>query len=201
MRSNTKTTVLVAAAGLVVAGVIVAIVATQFGSSGTNAGATTTNTASQPPGAPVADGAGTRVAQLVAAARAQQQARLVLTKAFFNGFFASLSAAAHYFGITWPVLRGRLETGKSLAQLAGSAGKSKSDLVAVMLAAHKRYLDGAVSRHEIDKAQEQELLADVDPWMNGVVDGTGSNKGFGGTLASPLPGQGRIPAPAAIPAP
>jgi hypothetical protein len=200
MSSNTKSTVLAAAAGLLVAGVVVAIVATQFGSSGTsNVVATTYLTQ---PVVPVPDGAGTRVGQLVAAAKAQQQNRLELTQTFFNSFFASLSAAASYFGVSWPTLRGRLEAGNSLAQLASTAGKSKDDLVATMIAAHRRYLDDAVVRHEIDKTQEQVLLVDVDPWMQGVVAGTGSNRGFGGTIGNPLPTATQIPASAnGVPAP
>ena len=187
--SNRKATILAAAGGLVAAGVIVAIVATQFGSSGSGTVAETTSTVSQPV-APVGD----RVAQLVAAAEAAQQKRLALSKTFFNSFFASLSAAAHYFGVSWPVLRGRLEAGSSLAQLASTAGKSRNNLVATMLAAHKQYLDTAVSHHVIDKAQEQVLLVDANPWMIGVVDATGSHKGFGGVLVSPLPTPGQIPA-------
>ena len=201
MSSDTKSTLLAAAAGLVVAGILVAIVATQFGSSGTSTVAATTYLAQQPV-APVADGAGTRVGQLVAAAKAQQQNRLELTKTFFDSFFASLSAAAHYFGVSWPALRGRLEAGKSLAELASTAGKSKDDLVATMLAAHRRYLAAAVARHEIDKTQEQVLLVDDDPWMHSVVDGTPSHLGFGGIIGNPLPNANQIPASAnGVPAP
>ncbi len=204
--SNRKQIVVTAVAGLALAGVIAAIVVTQFGSSNSN-GATTTTDLPQS-SAPATNVAGLQVTRLIAAARAQQENRRELSTTFFHSFFASLSAAAGYFGITWPALQTRLEHGKSLAQLADAAGKSKDDLVKTMLAAHKRYIDAAVAGHTITKAQEGVLLADVDAWMKGVVDGTGSAKGFGGLISSPLPNPGErpssangVPAPTPIPAP
>ncbi len=207
MSSKRKQTLVTVVAGLVLAGVIAAIVAAQLGSSDTSSGAVTTVNTSQP-SVPATDGAGLRVTQLIAAARAQQANRRELTTTFFHSFFASLSAAAGYFDISWPTLQRRLETGKSLAQLADDAGKSKDDLVKTMLTAHRRYLDAELAHHKITKEQEHVLLVDVEEWMEGVVDGTGSAKGFGGLLGSPFPNLNErprsangVPAPMPIPAP
>jgi hypothetical protein len=196
--STRRQTLLAAAAGFAGAGVIVLVVATQLGSNGSSTQTTSPQAQSRAPGTDVA---GLRVTRLIAAAVAQQTEQRLLTATFFRSFFASLSAAAGYLGVSWPSLQARLEHGKSLAELARDAGKSRDGLVKTMLAAHRHYLDATLASHQLTPAQEQVLLVDAEPWMEGVVDGTGSNKGFGSLLDRPFTFAGQVVAPGANGAP
>jgi hypothetical protein len=70
-----------------------------------------------------------------------------------------LSAAAKYLGLTETQLFNQLTSGKSLAQIASSRGKSASGLKDAMTAAVKARLEKAVAAKMLTSAQEQKVLA------------------------------------------
>src|SRR3954447_25619330 len=65
-----------------------------------------------------------------------------------------LDAAASYFGLTEEQLEQKLESGKTLAQVAKDQGKSVDGLVATLKADLKSKLDDAVSAGRLTKAEE-----------------------------------------------
>ena len=84
----------------------------------------------------------------------------------------SLDAAAHYLGLTDKQLRTQLRSGKTLAQLAKSKGKSLSGLESAIRGAVKARLDKMVSNKRITAAQEIQLLKRFDRALPNLVNGS-----------------------------
>jgi len=74
----------------------------------------------------------------------------------FPGF--GLGAAASYLGLTDAQLFQQLQSGKSLAQIASSKGKTVAGLEQAMTAPIKKALDAAVARKAITAAKEKQIL-------------------------------------------
>ena len=95
---------------------------------------------------------------------------------FFPGFvfhhhgFPGLDAAASYLGLTESKLDRKLQSGKSLAQVAKDEGKSEDGLVAALKDDLKSKLDGAVSAGRLSKSDEQRILADADQRIRDFVE-------------------------------
>ena len=89
---------------------------------------------------------------------------------FFH-HFPGLDAAASYLGLTERQLEAKLDSGKTLAQVAKDQGKSVDGLVDVVKADMKKKLDRAVSDGAITKAQEDEALKDADTRLRNLVNG------------------------------
>ncbi len=81
------------------------------------------------------------------------------------------AAAAKYLGLSESQLRAKLESGKTLAQVAKDEGKSVDGLVAALKADLMQKLDQAVSDGRLTKAQEQQILAEADQRLNDLVNG------------------------------
>jgi hypothetical protein len=86
-------------------------------------------------------------------------------------FFHGLDAAASYLGLTEEQLESRLESGKTLAQIAKAEGKSVEGLKAAMLEDAKAKLDAAVKAGKLTKADEQKVLEDLEQRIDDLVDG------------------------------
>ena len=82
-----------------------------------------------------------------------------------------LSAAATYLGLSESQLGSKLDSGKTLAQVAKDQGKSVNGLVAALKADLKQKLDQAVVDGRLTKAQEQQILAEADQRLNDLVNG------------------------------
>jgi hypothetical protein len=81
---------------------------------------------------------------------------------FFGGRLGGpleLKAAASYLGLTVPQLFQQLASGKSLAQMATSKGKTASGLEQAITTAIKTRLDKLVAKKVITAAQEKTLLS------------------------------------------
>jgi hypothetical protein len=83
--------------------------------------------------------------------------------------------AASYLGISAAQLFKMLGSGKTLAQIAQSRGKSVSGLRQAMVAAVKARLDKAVAAKMITSAQEQKILGNVPS----MIDRKLSRPGYG----------------------
>ena len=94
---------------------------------------------------------------------------------FEHGFghhgFPGLDAAASYLGLTDSQLDSKIDSGKTLAQVAKDQGKSVDGLVAALKADLKSKLDGAVSAGRLTKAQEEQILKDADQRISAFVNG------------------------------
>jgi hypothetical protein len=89
----------------------------------------------------------------------------------FHRGFPGLDAAASYLGLTDAQLDSKLDSGKTLAQVAKDQGKSVDGLVAALVADMKQKLDRAVSRGDITKAQEDQALKDAQTRITNLVNG------------------------------
>jgi hypothetical protein len=85
--------------------------------------------------------------------------------------FPGLDAAASYLGLTDAQLDSKLDSGKTLAQVAKDQDKSVDGLVAAMKADLKQHLDRAVKDGRITKAQEDQALKGVDARLKNLVSG------------------------------
>ena len=112
-----------------------------------------------------------------------------------------LPAAAKYLGLSESQLQSKLESGKTLAQVAKDEGKSVDGLVAALKADLKEKLDQAVSDGRLTKAQEQRFLDAADQRLSDLVNGNfpagppgfGHRDGFrfrGGFSRAPAEGPG-----------
>lgn len=90
---------------------------------------------------------------------------------FFHGGFPALDAAASYLGLSDAQLDSKLDSGKTLAQVAKDQGKSVDGLVAAMVTDMKQKLDRAVSRGDITKAEETQALKDAQTRFTNLVNG------------------------------
>ncbi|HSB38121.1 MAG TPA: hypothetical protein VLD13_03445 [Gaiellaceae bacterium] len=86
-------------------------------------------------------------------------------------FFHGLDAAASYLGLTGAQLQSRLESGKTLAQIAKAEGKSVDGLKNAMLADVNSKLDAAVKAGRLSKADEQRILKDFEARADDLVNG------------------------------
>jgi uncharacterized protein YidB (DUF937 family) len=82
-----------------------------------------------------------------------------------------LPAAAKYLGLSESQLESKLQSGKTLAQVAKDEGKSVDGLVAALKADLKQKLDRAVSNGRLRKAQEEQALAAADQRLSDLVNG------------------------------
>jgi uncharacterized protein YidB (DUF937 family) len=82
-----------------------------------------------------------------------------------------LAAAAGYLGLTQAQLESKLESGKTLAQVAKDEGKSVDGLVAALKADLQKKLDAAVSAGSLTKTQEAQILKDADQRFQELVNG------------------------------
>jgi hypothetical protein len=88
---------------------------------------------------------------------------------------ASLDAAAKYLDLTQKQLVDKLESGKSLADVAGDQKKSVDGLKSAMKDAMKTQLDQAVKANKITQDQENSILDGFNQRLDDMVNG----KGFG----------------------
>ena len=86
-------------------------------------------------------------------------------------FFHGLDAAATYLGLTQAQLESRVDSGKTLAQIAKAEGKSVDGLKAAMLRDAQAKLDAAVKAGRLSKAEEQEVLQGLQKRIDDLVDG------------------------------
>ena len=86
-------------------------------------------------------------------------------------FFHGLDAAASYLGLTEDELHSRLESGKTLAEVAKAQGKSVAGLKNAMVADAKKHLDAAVKAGRLSSAEEQRVLADLEQRIDDLVNG------------------------------
>jgi len=89
----------------------------------------------------------------------------------FEHHMHGLDVAAPYLGLTEAQLEQKLESGKTLAQVAKDQGKSVDGLVAALKADLKSKLDDAVSAGRLTKAQEDQILKDADQRISDFVNG------------------------------
>jgi hypothetical protein len=109
-----------------------------------------------------------------------------------------LDAAATYLGLTEDQLRTQLESGKSLADVAKSQGKSVDGLKQAILSGVQSKLDQAVKDGRLTSAQRDQMLADLKSHIDDLVNGTmpappqGFKEGFRfapGGFARPFPAE------------
>jgi hypothetical protein len=86
-------------------------------------------------------------------------------------FFHGLDAAASYLGLTEDELHSRLESGKTLAEIAKAQGKSVDGLKAALVKDAKSHLDAAVKAGRLSSAEEQRVLADLEQRIDDLVNG------------------------------
>lgn len=86
-------------------------------------------------------------------------------------FFHGLDAAASYLGLTEEQLESRLESGKTLAQIAKDEDKSVDGLKAAMLKDAKEKLDALVKDGKVTKADERKVMQDLEQRIDGLVNG------------------------------
>jgi hypothetical protein len=94
----------------------------------------------------------------------------VLGVAHIGPFFHGLDAAADYLGLTDSELRTQLNSGKTLAEIAKSQDKSVDGLIAALRADAKKKLDAAVAAGRLTKADEEQILSDLDQRLKDLVN-------------------------------
>lgn len=101
-----------------------------------------------------------------------------------------LDAAATYLGLTEAELHAKLESGKTLAEVAKDEGKSVDGLEKAITAELKSKLDAAVKAGRITQAQADEMLKQMTARLDDVINGTmgagmhpeGAGHGRGGPM-------------------
>lgn len=86
-------------------------------------------------------------------------------------FHRGLDAAASYLGLTEAQLASKLESGKTLAQVAKDQGKSVDGLESALVKDAQAKLDQAVKDGRLTKAQEQQMLSDLEQHVADLVNG------------------------------
>ena len=103
---------------------------------------------------------------------------------FGRGFGRSddLAAAATYLGLSQSDLQTKLQSGKTLAQVANStSGKSSSGLIDALVKAEQAKLQAAVTAGTLTQAQADQLSANLKTRITNLVNGTlPARGGFGG---------------------
>ena len=87
-----------------------------------------------------------------------------------HGMHAGLDAAADYLGLTESQLHTAFESGKTLAQVAKSKGKSVDGLVAAMVADEKAELAAAVKAGRLTQAQANAIQSDLKARITDMVN-------------------------------
>jgi hypothetical protein len=87
-----------------------------------------------------------------------------------------LGAAASYLGLSVPQLVDQLRSGKSLAQVASSKGKSTTALETAIVSDERARLDKARAAGVITNAQEQRMLSRLQAHVKALVNGTGLHR-------------------------
>jgi polyhydroxyalkanoate synthesis regulator phasin len=85
--------------------------------------------------------------------------------------FEGLDAAATYLDVSEEELRTELESGKSLANVAKSKGKSVDGLVDALVADAKKHLDEEVSEGNLSQAQADQFLSRLEEGIRAMVNG------------------------------
>jgi hypothetical protein len=117
---------------------------------------------------------------------------------FFGGgphagpFLGGMDAAAKYLDLTRAQLRDRLESGKSLAQVARDRGKSVDGLEEAIEDAIRSRLDAAVAAKRLTKAQERRILSDLKSRVEDIVQRSARRPPWGD---DPGPPPGHAPGP------
>jgi hypothetical protein len=108
-----------------------------------------------------------------------------------------LGTAAAYLGLSVPQLLDQLQSGKSLAQIAGSRHKSTTGLENAIVSAEHTRLDKERAAGAITAAQEQQMLAKLQAHVKDLVNHTGGLHlhRFGGRLPGPPDGPGGFGVP------
>jgi hypothetical protein len=86
-------------------------------------------------------------------------------------FGHGLDAAASYLGLTEDQLHSRLESGKTLAEIAKAQGKSVDGLKGAMVKDAKTHLDAAVKAGRLSAAEEQRVIAGLQQRIDDLVNG------------------------------
>jgi hypothetical protein len=105
-------------------------------------------------------------------------------------FGQGLDTAAKYLGVSEATLRSDLRSGKSLADVAKSKGKSVSGLEAALLADARTRLDKAVADKHLTKQQETKILAGVSKFIDAIVTHTFMHLDHPGGWGPPPSGNG-----------
>jgi uncharacterized protein YidB (DUF937 family) len=87
-----------------------------------------------------------------------------------HGIHRGLDAAADYLGVTEAQLHSALESGKTLAQVAKSKGKSVDGLVAALVADAKANLAAAVKAGRLTQAESNAMQADLKARITDLVN-------------------------------
>jgi urease accessory protein UreF len=104
--------------------------------------------------------------------KTQHSTRTAQAGARHGGHGDDLDAAAAYLGPTSAQLRSDLQSGQTLAQVAGStSGKSTAGLIAALVTHETAELDAAVTAGKLTQAQEQTLLANLQTRFTDFVNG------------------------------
>ena len=88
-----------------------------------------------------------------------------------HGFLHGLDAAASYLGLSETQLQSRLESGKTLAEIAKAQNKSVDGLKSAMIKEAQTKLDQAVKDGQLSKAEEQRVLSDLQQRIDDLVNG------------------------------
>jgi len=110
---------------------------------------------------------------------------------FGFGFgFGDLNAAASYLGLSNAQLIQHLQSGKSLAEIATSKGKTAAGLEQAMTAPIKKALDAAVARKAITAAKEQQILSRLSSTLSQRINQKGLATPAQGALRGLFRGRG-----------
>jgi polyhydroxyalkanoate synthesis regulator phasin len=104
-----------------------------------------------------------------------------------RGPFGGLDAAATYLGLTDAQLRTRLESGKSLADVAKAQNKTVDGLVQAIVDAAKKKLDAAVAAGRLTQSRADSILADLKSHAADFVNGTAPRFGHRQFRGGPPP--------------
>ena len=83
---------------------------------------------------------------------------------------AGFAGAADYLGLTQKALRQKLESGQTLAQIAGDENKPVDGLKDAIKAAVKKDLDKAVADKRLTQKQEDDILSGLDDRLDDIVN-------------------------------
>ncbi|MBM4434333.1 MAG: hypothetical protein FJ028_04355 [Chloroflexi bacterium] len=91
----------------------------------------------------------------------------------------AIQTASAYLGLSLGELRTRLRSGKSLADIAVSAGKTKDGLIQAIVAAETAQVDKAVADGKLTADQATRLKTGMTERAANMVEHTGMGPGFG----------------------
>ena len=100
--------------------------------------------------------------------------------------FGGLDAAATYLGLSEEELHNQLESGKSLADVAKTKGKSVDGLVDALVTDARKHLDEEVSEGDLTTAQADQILSRLEEGIRALVNGDGPT-------VAPQPGSASAP--------